>query len=152
MLNKKNIRIWGSASLVEYEDLDGDTFLKDWLSLPEKQLTIPMLYGHEGSNIKELERFSDCLPIGVWDKIELTKKELLVSGIILAGEFRVDRIIELIKLGAITGLSTGTRSIEEKHMNRFDKRQICKATLLEISVCLFPCQEVARITKWEEID
>lgn len=143
----KSIRISGYVKINDEEDSDGDIFPKGWLKLEKGQDTFPMSYVHEG-----FKTGSDptALPIGVWDKIEEKNDGIWLSGIVLYGMETVDRIIELIKIKSITGLSSGTVPVET-YLNN-GKATYRKAILKEAAVCPFPSQNSGRITHWEEIE
>lgn len=84
------------------------------------------------------------MPIGVWDSVEEDEKGLKVSGTLAANVQKALEAKELIKMGAIKGLSIGFRTVEAFNDTN-GNRLIKEAELWEISVVTFPMNESATI-------
>lgn len=92
-----------------------------------------MLFQHDPSDV-----------IGVWTEATEDEKGLRVVGK-LANTPKGNEVKELIKIGAIEGLSIGYRVIESDVDNESGARIIKQAELFEISVVSFPMNESAVI-------
>lgn len=84
-------------------------------------------------------------PIGVWERIEETTHGLKVSGRITTAAARGREVLELMRAGAVDGLSIGFRTVRARQDAATGARRILEADLWEISVVTFPMQESARI-------
>ena len=93
---------------------------------------VKMLFQHDPSAV-----------VGVWTSMEEDEKGLRVSGKMLTTVRAGAEAYELVKAGAIDGLSIGYRTI--KSMDRNGKRVIMQAELWEVSLVTFPMNEMARI-------
>ena len=85
-------------------------------------------------------------PIGVWEKIVEDEKGLYVEGQIIRGIRRSEEVLELMRSGAIDGLSIGFRTKRARTDPNTKVRWILSADLWEISVVTFPLLENARIS------
>ncbi len=81
--------------------------------------------------------------IGVWDEISEDEKGLRVKGRLLTSVPKAAEAYELVKAGAIDGLSIGYRTV--KSMDRNGKRVILQADLWEVSLVTFPMNELTRV-------
>lgn len=97
------------------------------------------------ANIRMLFQHNPDEPIGVWHKIEETGRGLKVSGQIATASRKGQEVLELMRAGAIDGLSIGFRTIRARQDATTGARRILEADLWEISVVTFPMQESARI-------
>jgi uncharacterized protein len=93
---------------------------------------VKMLYQHDPSSV-----------VGVWKTVEEDQKGLRVSGQMLTTVKAGAEAYELVKAGAIDGLSIGYRTV--KSMDRNGRRVILQADLWEVSLVTFPMNEMARI-------
>ena len=139
-VTKSDMRIAGYASLFGQPDLSGDVvqrgaFAASLLGLSGR---LPMLFGHETSE-----------PIGVWDRIFEDASGLFVSGRLMGGNSKADRIIRLVREGAISGLSIGYRA--KRSMRRGAGRSLTELDLWEVSVVAFPMLRTARITQIDDL-
>jgi len=135
-LIKSDLRISGYASLYGQADMSGDivergAFAASLLSMSGK---LPMLFGHETVE-----------PIGVWDRLLEDRTGLFVSGRLIGGNPRADRIARLIREGALSGLSIGYRAKRSTRNRR--GRDLLELDLWEVSVVAFPMLRTARITQ-----
>ena len=97
---------------------------------------IKMLYQHD---TKE--------PIGVFDKVMEDQNGLYVKGRLAMGTQKGKEVYELMKMGAIDGLSVGYR-VDVKGHHYDDKRKyrvLKEVDLMEISAVTFPMKPRARI-------
>lgn len=123
--------ISGYASRFGVEDQGGDTVVKGAYTKSLEQRSPKMLWQHDPSQ-----------PIGVWDAKE-DEKGLFVTGQIAIKSTPGRDAYELIKAGAIDGLSIGYQTAkQEKNGNgRFLK----ELKLYEVSLVTFPMQIEASV-------
>lgn len=112
---------------------------------------VKMLYQHRADE-----------PIGVFDEIIEDRRGLKVKGRLAMGTQRGREVYELMKMGAIDGLSIGYR-VDAKGYDYDDKgkrRYLKSVDLMEISAVTFPMNPKARISavksdrtvrEWEEV-
>lgn len=96
-------------------------------------------------NIRMLFQHNPDEPIGAWEKIEETDRGLRVKGKLATGAEKGKEILELMRAGAVDGLSIGFKTIRSGYDPLIGARKILEADLWEISVVTFPMQESARI-------
>ena len=96
-----------------------------------------------GRKIKMLSQHDPHAVIGVWDELADDGKGLRVKGRILTQIQAGKDAYELVKAGAMDGLSIGYRTLRAKDMN--GARMIEKAELWEVSLVTFPMNEMTRI-------
>lgn len=95
-----------------------------------------------GRKVKMLWNHRSDEVCGVWDAVAEDEKGLRVSGRV-ADTTRGRDIAELLKMRAIDSLSIGYRTLEEEFSG--NTRLIKKAELWEISIVVFPMNELATI-------
>lgn len=113
--------------------------------------------------VKLLYQHRSDEPIGVFDEIEEDGKGLKVKGRLAMGTQRGREVYELMKMGALDGLSIGFR-VDAKGMdydNNGKRRLLKEVDLLEISAVTFPMNPRATIQQvkgadrtvreWEEL-
>lgn len=112
---------------------------------------VKMLYQHRADE-----------PIGVFDEITEDDRGLKVKGRLAMGTQRGREVYELMKMGAIDGLSIGYR-VDAKGYDYDDKRKrryLKSVDLMEISAVTFPMNPKARVSavktdrtvrEWEEV-
>ena len=96
-----------------------------------------------GRKAKMLFQHDPSAVVGVWNTLEEDQKGLRVAGKMLTSVKAGAEAYELVKAGAIDGLSIGYRTV--KSMDRNGKRVIMQAELWEVSLVTFPMNEMARI-------
>lgn len=96
-----------------------------------------------GRKVKMLMQHDPFDVIGVWDALEEDANGLRVKGRLLTAVQKGAEAYELVKAGAIDGLSIGYRTV--KSMDRGGKRVIKEAELWEVSLVTFPMNELARV-------
>jgi len=99
-----------------------------------------------GRKVKMLWQHRPDKPIGVFTEIKQVTGALEVHGQINLKTKLGSEAYELLKQGAIDGLSIGYRTIESSYDNDKDVRTIIKADLFEVSVVTFPANEAALVT------
>jgi uncharacterized protein len=134
----------GYASLFGVEDLGRDVvqsraFAKSLKSKPASK--VKMLRGHDTSE-----------PIGVWDSIVEDARGLKVSGRLILCTVKGRETYELMKAGALDGLSIGYRTKKESYDRTKKVRQLDELDLHEISVVTFPMLTSATISSVKSTD
>lgn len=123
----------GYGSIFGNVDRDGDIVDHGAFSESLKGRKPALLWQH---NAKE--------PIGRFDEVREDEKGLFVKGL-LSMTGRGAEAYELLKMGALNGLSIGFVTKEAKRDNRTGTRTIKRADLMEISLVTFPANELARV-------
>jgi len=103
------------------------------------------LQGRKASDIRMLFQHDPDQPIGVWNTIREDRKGLYVEGQITLGVKRSEEVLELMRVGAIDGLSIGFKTKRARVNPTTKVRWIMEADLWEISIVTFPLLEAARI-------
>ena len=93
------------------------------------------------NKIKMLMYHDTRRPVGVWDQAYTDSKGLYVRGSLLLKTTEGRDAHELIKAGALDGLSIGYHAVEDKYDNQTGTRTIIRADLREISHVTFPMNE-----------
>jgi HK97 family phage prohead protease len=129
----------GYASLFGVADLGGDSvqtgaFTKSLKSKPAAK--VKMLRGHDTSE-----------PIGVWTSIVEDARGLKVTGQLILTTVKGRETYELLKVGALDGLSIGYRTKKESFDRKKHLRMLDELDLFEISVCVFPMLPTATISR-----
>lgn len=123
----------GYASVYHEIDSQQDIILpgtfKDCLGRPE---SIKLLWQHDAST-----------PIGIFTKMRETGNGIHVEGKIITSTTKGKETFELIKAGAVDGLSIGFEILECHFEGK--NRHITKGKLWEISIVTFPANGKARI-------
>jgi uncharacterized protein len=134
----------GYASLFGVEDLGRDVvqagaFTKSLKSKPASK--VKMLRGHDTSE-----------PIGVWDSIVEDARGLKVAGRLILGTVKGRETHELMKAGALDGMSIGYRTKKESFNRTKNVRMLEELELHEISVVVFPMLPTATISRVKSTD
>lgn len=127
----------GYASLFGKADLANDVVEPGAFSRAIRQRGtggIRMLYQHDPGE-----------PIGTWLDIAEDERGLLVRGRLTPGVARAGEVLELMRAGALDGLSIGFRTVRARKDAKTGLRRIVEADLWEISVVTFPMQPGARV-------
>lgn len=82
-------------------------------------------------------------PIGVWTEVAEDERGLRVKGRLLMGVAAAREVWEMVKAGALDGLSIGYRTLLADRTEA--ARVIVKADLWEVSLVTFPANGLARI-------
>jgi HK97 family phage prohead protease len=86
-------------------------------------------------------------PIGIWQSVREDASGLLVEGRLALRTQKGGEAYELLKLGALTGLSIGYRVVESKIEPKRKARILTDVDLFEISLVTFPANEAARVSE-----
>ena len=153
--NSKGI-FTGYGSIFGNEDQGNDimqkgAFTKSLMNRPVSK--VKMLYQHKTDE-----------PIGVFTEMYEDSKGLFVKGQLAMGTQRGREAYELLKMGALDGMSIGFRADPEKqgyNENKRGVRTLKEVDLMEISLVTFPMNESAlietvkgnakNIREWEKI-
>lgn len=127
----------GYASIFNIKDQGGDivmpgAFAESLMARPAAR--VKMLWQHERDG-----------PIGVWSIAREDARGLYVKGKLILAVEKGREAHELMKAGAIDGLSIGYRTIEDTWDRDQDARKLIKVDLKEISVVTFPMLETATV-------
>ncbi|HVY12218.1 MAG TPA: HK97 family phage prohead protease [Alphaproteobacteria bacterium] len=105
--------------------------LKQWQNRKQNP---PMLWQHDA-------RF----PRGVWDSVKEDDSGLYVSGKLALKTSAGAEAFELLKMGAVTGLSIGYRTVKSTTDSKKNIRILTDLDLFEVSLVTFPANDSARI-------
>lgn len=99
------------------------------------------------SDIRMLFQHDPDQPIGTWQSIREDGRGLHVTGRLARNVEKGREVLELMRAGAIDGLSIGFRTVRasNRKSGAHPSRHILEADLWEISVVTFPMQPDARI-------
>ena len=97
--------------------------------------------------VKMLYQHKSDMPIGVYEKIMEDEKGLYVKGKLALGTQAGKEAYELMKMGALSGLSIGFRTNEKGYHydKRTRKRIIEEVELMEVSLVTFPMNPKAQV-------
>ncbi len=98
------------------------------------------------SDVRMLYQHDPDQPIGRWLSIREDARGLHVEGKLSLGVARAREVHELMKSGALDGLSIGFQTLRARNEAKAGIRRILSADLWEISVVTFPMQPGARVT------
>lgn len=98
-----------------------------------------------GRKVKMLWQHQSTDVIGIWNVIKEDSKGLYMEGE-FANTEKAREAKELVKIGAVDGLSIGYKTIDADY-NNAGNRLIKKAELWETSIVTFPCNSDATITE-----
>ncbi|WP_246727684.1 HK97 family phage prohead protease [Chelativorans sp. Marseille-P2723] len=99
------------------------------------------------AGIRMLFQHDPNQPIGTWREIREDSHGLFVRGKLATGAAKAREVLELMRDGALDGLSIGFRAVRAVHEPRTGIRRIREADLWEISVVTFPMLPEARVEK-----
>lgn len=136
--------ITGHASVFGVKDLGNDivergAFTKSLKTKPAAK--VKMLRGHDTSE-----------PIGVWTSIVEDSRGLKVTGQLILTTVKGRETYELLKVGALDGLSIGYRTKKETFDRKNNVRMLQELELHEISVVTFPMLPTATISRVKSSD
>ncbi|QDM32248.1 HK97 family phage prohead protease [Tardiphaga sp. vice352] len=134
----------GYASLFGVEDLGRDivqagAFTKSLKSKPAGK--VKMLRGHDTSE-----------PIGVWTSLVEDNRGLKATGQLILTTVKGRETYELLKVGALDGLSIGYRTKRETFDRTKNVRILQEIEVFEISVVTFPMLPTATISRVKGAD
>jgi HK97 family phage prohead protease len=97
-----------------------------------------------GQRVKMLWQHDPAQPIGVWDEVREDDKGLWVKGRLLESTQKGREAAELIRAGAMDGLSIGYRT-KRAVKNDKGQRVLTELELWEVSLVTFPMLTSARV-------
>ncbi|MEM0899590.1 MAG: HK97 family phage prohead protease [Pseudomonadota bacterium] len=127
----------GYASLFNEVDLGRDALAPGAFS--------KALSARSASGVRMLFQHDPDAPIGVWDSITEDKRGLHVQGRLALDTVKGREVWELLRIGAVDGLSIGFKTVRAKADPQTGVRTITEADLWEISVVTFPMLPSARV-------
>lgn len=132
-------RFEGYASVFENKDLGNDVIKTGAFKKSLKRR------GHKG--VKLLYQHKSDMPIGVFDSIKEDSHGLYVKGRLALQTQAGKEAYELLKMGALDGMSIGFRANPQSvtYDKRSKKRMIGEVDLMEISLVTFPMNPKATV-------
>ena len=127
----------GYASLFGAVDLGKD--------MVERGAFAKSLRTRGAAGIRMLFQHDPNEPIGAWLEIREDQRGLFVKGKLAKGVAKARETLELMREGALDGLSIGFRTIRAKSESASGVRRILEADLWEISIVTFPMLPGARV-------
>jgi HK97 family phage prohead protease len=97
------------------------------------------------AGVRMLFQHDPAEPIGTWLELREDERGLFVRGRLTRGVERAQEVLELLRTGALDGLSIGFRTVKARKDARTGLRRIVEADLWEISIVTFPMLPEARI-------
>ncbi|HEU0117873.1 MAG TPA: HK97 family phage prohead protease [Alphaproteobacteria bacterium] len=86
-------------------------------------------------------------PIGIWTAVREDQNGLLVEGRLALRTQKGMEAYELLKMGALTGLSIGYRVVSSRIDAKKKARVLTEVDLFEVSLVTFPANEAARVSE-----
>ncbi len=130
--------IEGYASLFGDVDRGGDIVTAGAYSASLNKLEA------EGRQVKMLWQHDPAQPIGIWKEVREDARGLYVKGQLLENVARAREAAELIRAGAIDGLSIGYRTVRAMKNDK-GQRLLTELDLWEVSLVTFPMLPSARV-------
>jgi HK97 family phage prohead protease len=100
-----------------------------------------MLWQHDASQ-----------PVGVWTEMSEDSHGLKVKGKLAMNTAKGKEAYELMKMGAITGLSIGFMSKQWAYDRETEVRTLTEVDLWEVSLVTFPANDKSRVTSVKSVD
>ena len=97
------------------------------------------------AGIRMLYQHDPAEPIGTWLELAEDERGLFARGRLTPGVARAREVLELMRAGALDGLSIGFRTVRARKDAKSGLRRIVEADLWEISVVTFPMLPEARV-------
>ena len=98
------------------------------------------------AGVRMLFQHDPAEPIGRWRAIREDERGLYVEGVLSPGVARAREVLQLMKSGALDGLSIGFQTVRSKTDRASGVRRILEADLWEISIVTFPMLPSARVS------
>jgi HK97 family phage prohead protease len=132
-------RISGYASVFDEVDAQQErvargAFARSLYAMKQRRRLPPMLWMHDARQ-----------PVGVWDAVREDPHGLAVEGQLALGAGTARDAYELLKMGAVTGLSIGYRTVASEVNAKTRIRTLLEVDLLEVSLVTFPANGLARV-------
>ena len=106
----------------------------------------PSLQKRGAAGVRMLFQHDPAQPIGRWRTIREDERGLYVEGVLSSGVARAREVLQLMKSGALDGLSIGFQTVRSKTDRASGVRRILEADLWEISIVTFPMLPSARVS------
>lgn len=91
-------------------------------------------------------------PVGVWTEMSEDSHGLKVKGKLAMNTAKGKEAYELMKMGAITGLSIGFMSKQWAYDRETEVRTLTEVDLWEVSLVTFPANDKSRVTSVKSVD
>lgn len=127
----------GYASIFGKADLGDDIVLPGAFAASLKR--------RGADKVKLLRQHDQSEPIGVWTSVVEDKRGLKVEGRLILSTVKGRETYELLKTGALDGLSIGYKTIRDRIDAKKRVRYLEEIDLYEISVVTFPMGDDARV-------
>ena len=98
------------------------------------------------AGVRMLFQHDPAEPLGRWRTIREDGRGLYVEGVLAPGVERAREVHQLMKNGALDGLSIGFQTVRSKTDRASGVRRILEADLWEISIVTFPMLPSARVS------
>ena len=98
------------------------------------------------AGVRMLFQHDPAEPIGHWRTIREDERGLYVEGVLSPGVARAREVLNLMKSGALDGLSIGFQTVRSRTDRMSGVRRILEADLWEISIVTFPMLPSARVS------
>lgn len=119
-----------------YDDIVASGAFKSSLAEHKSKGTMPaMLWQHDPYS-----------PIGKWTEMREDARGLYVKGDLALSTDKGAEAYELLKMGAISGLSIGFRTLKFQYDEQSDIRTLTELDLWEVSLVTFPANGEARVS------
>ena len=140
------VKEWGAGGIIAgyasvFDELDAQSdvvakgaFTKSLSKYQQSKNNPAMLWMHDTAE-----------PIGVWTQMKEDMHGLYVEGKLAIKTQNGADAYELLKLGAITGLSIGYTAIKSTKDSKTKIRTLTEVELFEVSLVTFPANVLARI-------
>jgi hypothetical protein len=138
-ISESNGRLEGYASLFGVPDYGGDVVMPGAFAASLRR--------RGASGVRFLFQHDPAQPIGVWDEIREDKRGLYVRGRLIGGVMRAREVAEMLRAGALDGLSIGFRTVRADRDPRLRTRRLHEIDLWEISVVTFPMLPGAKVSR-----
>ena len=133
-----------TGEFIGYASIFGKPDLGDDVVLPGAFAASLKRRGPE--KIKLLRQHDQSEPIGVWTALTEDKRGLKAEGRLILSTVKGRETYELLKAGALDGLSIGYKTIRDRIDAKKRVRFLEEIDLFEISVVTFPMGDDARVT------
>jgi uncharacterized protein len=117
------------------ESVAAGAFQKSLSAWRAKGLMPAMLWMHDPTK-----------PVGVWDEVYEDANGLVVRGQLALNTQAGLEAYELLKMGALTGLSIGYRTVASRIDSTRGLRVLTELELFEVSLVTFPANDLARVS------
>lgn len=132
-------QVRGYASLFGRIDQSGD--------IVERGAFARTLKERGASGIRMLWQHDPMQPIGIWTRLAEDERGLFVEGQLTLSAARGRDAFELVRAGAVDGLSIGFKTRKARREAAGGVRRVLDVDLWEVSIVTFPMQSLARLAE-----